>query len=403
MQYTQLSRAFVFSLSILATVACTTKGSRSGAALTGNSTNSTGTNGYAYATPTPTPTPVAMNNNTGQTGGIFNYGNNGQTIVNGGGQEQVYGSGSNGSSTTVPTIVALSAWRCELMGDSVGQGDPDHDGLPDWKERQLWAKKCFNGSVPPLRDFMPWLLLGDNALRADGTPLALYPTFGSINSAGQAISIPAPIDSNASCDPAKWSQYVLIAFCTPGCYAPDQKIQASVGFEVPLASYRDSQPIEISKAREEKVSHIVTLSPGSSMDRLQFHSSPTEYVRDMDAATPKPQPYVTLTMASGKSIRITPEHPMVDGNGIMRAAKALELGDSLFTAEGSADKIVKIVNEDLALPAHNVSIKSADPMQSLVVAEGYLSGDLKYQRQEFQWLNRSLDRRNVPSEVVQGD
>jgi len=397
----------LFTIFIALSTGCTTKGART-ASVAGTGSSQIPIPTFA-PTPSPTASPMIQGNNTGNTNnqnnGLFYWQGNGQNITNApgtGDQVQAYSNGGSGTgSTVIPTIVALSAWRCELMGDSVGQADPDGDGLPDWKERQLWAEKCFNGSNSPLPNYMPWLTLGRNAYRADGTPLALYPTFGTVSANGQAASFPAPIESTAACNPALWSNYVLIAFCTPGCYSPEQTIQASMSVEGPIASYLESKPMEIAKAQNDKVSHVVTLSPGSSLDKLQFHSSPTEYVSDMVAASPKPQPFISFAMASGKSLRVTPDHPIVDADGIMRAAKTLELGESLFTADGGADKIVNIVHEQLPVAAHNVVIRSRDPMQSLVVAGGgYINGDLKIQRQEIQWLNRALDRRNVPSEVV---
>ncbi len=341
--------------------------------------------------------------NYGQQGGIFTGTGgttNGQTISNAPTDSvQVYQQQSGGSSV-IPSIYALSAWRCEAMGDSIGQSDSDGDGFADWDGRFRWAEKCYNGSVAGLPDYRPWLILGRNAYRADGTPLHLYPTFGTINAAGAAVAFRTPITPNANCLTGIQAAIVLLAFCTPGCYSPDQIIQASMGVEGRLASYKDSKEVEIGKAREEGITHIVSLAPGSSLDHLQFYSSKVDYIRDMDAASPRPQPFFTFSMASGKSLRVTPEHPLVDGSGTMRAAKTMEIGDSLLSAEGFADRILKVVREDLPILAHNVTVQSKDPMQSLVIAGGYVNGDLKFQRHEFEWMNRLLDRANIPNEVI---
>lgn len=396
----KLTSFITFSLISLSLIGCNRKALQEIAQANngggGNNTNNTG-NGTGNGNGTNT-----NNNNNANTGtqqnGIFSW--NGQNI-NGGpdatsGVVTVYEPGANGTSVVVSSLVALSPQRCVAMGDGAVDGSPvpgTNPVLLGYQGRMQWAMRCFP-------QYATWFAIALNARMQNGNPLPLYPTFGFVSLDGVPSAVRTPINPSDSCTAGLPANMVLLAFCVPGCYSPDQEVYTAAT-DGAIRGLFDAKATTIETAAKANLANVVTLSPNASVEDPLLHSSKVDYfIKDSEGG--KAQPYITFTLKSGKTLRVTPEHPMLDEQGDMMEAGTLAKGQKLFTVDG-ADEIVDILKQDLRMPAHNVAVQAMNMKQSLVVSQkGIVTGDHKYQSRLLQWMNRALFRRSIPGGAVGG-
>jgi hypothetical protein len=186
--------------------------------------------------------------------------------------------------------------------------------------------------------------------------------------------------------------YKIVFYCAAGCYTPEQKIL------VPGAE------IELGDAFHANVTDVETLSPDSSLDRIQLKTNRVfKYTTD---AVPGKQEILEFRMASGGSLKVTPNHPLVTGDGKVVAASELEEGQSLIRVEGIADPrlefdiIESIVPYSFYGSVYNLSINSINDKENIVIVQRYLNGSLKYQNEWIDHLNRKLLRKVVALDIL---
>lgn len=252
-------------------------------------------------------------------------------------------------------------------------------------KRYLWMKKCAP-SNDMIREFLEQFDDVNSGMgKIDGsTGRTLYPTF--MNSAYKPEKLwKAPIAESASCNIPE-GVYVA-AVCVSSCSLPDEKILAQ------LSGAQKMGPVEFVKALTKNYNRVATLTVNSSLNSKQLKNSSVEqWVSELVDTT---QPVLVFRMASGNSLSITPNHPVLRPDGSMDVAEHFKAGDHLVKLGGEVDPIVSIDPIEYYGKVYNVFVKSAVPQENIVVTNGYLNGSAFFQNEGAIHLNKDLVRKKL--------
>ena len=260
--------------------------------------------------------------------------------------------------------------RCDQLGDNL---DPQTA-----KGRVAWARKCYPHEKSSLSGTPDYITI----IRESGERASGYPIFGTLDAQGNITYVwaQAPSDVNAPCDQA--AKYELLGACVAGCYAPDQVVEFDRGdLNIAVAEREQNQ----GRAPEG----IVTLGPQTSLEKFELGVSKLHQV--VTDVQPKWQDLVYIKLAGG-SLKVTPNHPLITSEGRMVRAEDLKVGQELLTRDGKKDPIVEISTLPYYGRVYNVAVASENPMQQIVIGQGYLNGSIWYQNQGATELNRRILR-----------
>jgi hypothetical protein len=234
--------------------------------------------------------------------------------------------------------------------------------------------------------------------RVDGRkrPRPLYPTFGTTPNLAdpnntQLWAHPTMADCNLYSDPsgsvASLSNIFYVnGYCEASCYTPDQEVLFEGG----------SMPIlDAVNARRED---LMTLSADSTLDALQLQKNRT-YSYTVETRDTQHNIFVIRT-ASGGELRVTDEHPVINGNGRLVQAQTLKVGQELMRANGSPDGIVDIQKTTHFGKVYNLRPVSRDLVSNVLIAQGFLVGSSNFQNDDVGYVNRVLLFRTVPHETI---
>jgi len=261
-------------------------------------------------------------------------------------------------------LIILAVLSCGLnaasIPETIDRCAEDNLSIPEAKQRNRWASKCFPDFAEELR-----LLEGINRMR--------YITAQHSNG-----SYHGPLDITAPC-----TGWVVKALCSPSCYPADQLLWFEQG-DVPLLD-----------AINNSLPRIMTLAPHATVDAPKFVVRPVQnYTRSWREGN---ETILTFKMASGGQLRVTSNHPMLTSDGVMNEASKIFVGQSLVKANGAFDTILDIQSKVEFGKVYNVSPESGNPVENILVAQGYLTGSAAYQyAEEFNSLyGRKLLRRTI--------
>jgi len=229
-------------------------------------------------------------------------------------------------------------------------------------------------------------------------PRPLYPTFGNnadINLATQLY--PNPNYSLADCNlyadiaatirvDTSATGFFVNAYCTSGCYTPDQKIRFASGDE-PILS-----------ALDELRTGVTTLSPDSTLENVKLKTDDVaSYSRDLHDAS-----LVTFEIRtrSGGQLRVTDKHPVLIDDGRLVEARTLKVGNKLIKADGSRDAIVSVTQTSYFGKGYNLQPVATDRVANILIAQGFLVGSSRFQNEDVDYLNRILLGRAIPKSVI---
>lgn len=174
--------------------------------------------------------------------------------------------------------------------------------------------------------------------------------------------------------------------CVSGCYVEGTALQ-----------FTDGQ-LAIKSALDRGKADLVTLAPTATLDNLQYIDNKVErYTSDL---APDWQVIYSLTMASGGTLQVTAEHPLITSDGVIRQAKSLHVGDALVLASGKPDPIQSVVARKEFTKVYNVKPVTVDYASNIVVAGGYLNGSVRYQNQFLDMINAVILRRAFTEQVA---
>lgn len=195
----------------------------------------------------------------------------------------------------------------------------------------------------------------------------------------------APIDVNAPCNLPPG--LIVAAFCTASCYTPEQTVLFPEGFTA------------IKQAKDEVMSHVMVLRDNATLSDMRLVAFPVEsYTEEVRANW---QDILHFKMKSGGDLKVTTNHPIVDGTGQVKSADKFKVGESLVHYLSGLDPITEIKKERYFGKVYNLAPDTRSLVSNIVVAQGYLNGSSNYQNELEQYQNRSLLRRTIPDYLLQ--
>jgi len=177
------------------------------------------------------------------------------------------------------------------------------------------------------------------------------------------------------------SPTVYIGFCYCGC------LERSTGILVldPASGKSSSQRID----RIVVGSQIHALTENATLSSLQFAP------RGVEAVTVggEKNPMVVLHLADGATLSATAQHAILVSNGMMVAAKDLQIGQHMVRQDGSLNQIVQITRAPTSDDVYNVLTDAGLVHQGhMIVAGGQIVGDLMWQNTLAKDLNAIIVR-----------
>jgi len=250
--------------------------------------------------------------------------------------------------------------------------------------RYLWMEKCAP-TVPVIADFLETFRdVVANGLSIDEGTRRLYATFMNRATSPEKPWI-APTSASASCTVPE-TVYVA-SVCVSSCATPEQQILADIKLE------KKMKYIPFIDALVANTQNVATLSLDSTLkshklERTNVEQWITELI-DTDHVI------LEFRMKSGRSLRLTPNHPVLAQDGSMRLAETFKSGENLVQLGGKLDEIKSITSLNYHGKVYNVFVKSSEPLKNVVVTNGYLNGTAFYQNEGAVHLNRQLLKKKL--------
>jgi hypothetical protein len=225
-----------------------------------------------------------------------------------------------------------------------------------------------------------------------------YPTFGSAPTPDPPTTayFPNPnyavhdcnlyLDKNATVRANTTAGFYVMGYCTSSCYTPEQEISFSTGSE------------NILDALNAYRSDLTTLTPSSTLHDIQLQTDGVaSYTRELRDVT---QPIFEIRTQSGGELRVTPNHPVLEGNGRLVQASSLKVGQKLIKPDGSRDPIVSITKTEHFGKVYNLKPTSTNRVSNILIAQGFLVGSSRFQNDDVGYINRIILGRGLPKDVI---
>lgn len=299
--------------------------------------------------------------------------------------------------------------RCSLWGDSL-----DNDQA---KTRTNWALSCANkryekakevSDADPdnnrkfrelmwAREELTLMKMVEAKTRSDGRQY--YPTFGVINTHAQPENprnwlapphAPGLVEDQEARKLDECSRpegYFIVAVCLSSCYTPDQLLLLPNGEQ------------EIGVLDTKNAPEVITLTSGATRDALSYQATPVQFY--IHSLTEGQHEIVDIKTLGGKSLSVTENHPLLNGDGVMVMARDLQVGDVLINVDGGEEAITSLSKRSYFGKVYNVFPDSKDLNENIVVAQGLLNGSGSYQNENLIYLNKLVLRKSIANEVVQ--
>ena len=218
----------------------------------------------------------------------------------------------------------------------------------------------------------------------------MSPLIGRLEMVNGLQTIPevfdAPLDKNAPYQVIPQG-FSYITDCQEGCYKPGQHILFDDGEEA------------IEKALSELKETIMVVDENSTMSSISLEKAPVKNF--MRSIQPGWEYIITIVTVSGGRLEVTANHPLLDDQGILREASSFQIGDSLVRVSGELDPIVQIQTDRWFGTVYNVRPESVDPLNHLIVAEGFLNGSSYFQNEGKVDRMRLTIRNSVPDSIIE--
>lgn len=222
----------------------------------------------------------------------------------------------------------------------------------------------------------------------------MYPTFGSHSSPSSGVALYPhehlnPNDCNIYTSRnggVSQGTFFINGYCTSSCYTPEQKVLFPDGEKEIVEAIRSLDP------------EMITLTPDSTLNNVTLQSNQVKtYTTELYDTT---HIIFEIKTASGGLLRVTDEHPIIQGEGRIVQAKTLKVGDELVTVDGALDAIVSIDRTEHFGKVYNLKPATRDRVSNILVAQGYLVGSSAYQNEDVDYINRIIMFRSIPEDVI---
>lgn len=251
--------------------------------------------------------------------------------------------------------------------------------------RYEWMLKC-RSKLPIIDQFLTQfadvkIKVGGKYISLNSSGRDLYPTFMNTATKPEKPWI-APKVASAACEmPA--TAYVA-TLCVSSCATPEQQILVQ-------EKSKKAQYKSFIEAYTAQTSHITSMASADSLSKTSKRKV-SQWVTELIDSEHE---VLVFTMASGRSIKVTPTHALLAQDMTMKEAKAFTSGDALVQLGGKVDKIVNIAKIRHSGKVYNVFVDSNDSHANILVLNGYLHGSAHFQNAGATELNRTLFRRNL--------
>lgn len=221
----------------------------------------------------------------------------------------------------------------------------DQLSITQAKGRNAWAKKC--GFI-------------DADEQAFYDMKALYVVFNKGSWTGNPAPV-IPVDATKPCI----NGIMAAGNCKAGCYTPTQELLfggESMSIE---RGYQSDQPT------------LTALTADSTPEALAFG----EQAIDSFVAGETQEDIFILHGDGGQHLEVTAHHPMVLMDGALIAADSVVPNDVLLGADGEPVTLVKVEKVSFTGTVWNVQPESTDKRENILVAEGFLTGSVRFQNE----------------------
>lgn len=209
-------------------------------------------------------------------------------------------------------------------------------------------------------------------------PLNYVPPFGEILSKTWDTVHEAPCNIP--------EDYMIIGWCRSSCYTPDQKVAFLEG------------DIPILEAMNKDLGTLVSLSPEATLESVKGGTEPywhTDLLAYVVSPEDKEHDVIDFKTSTGGTLTVTTNHPMLNGQGVMKEAGLFKEGDTFLHEDGVADVIVSAKHRKYYGKVYNVETNTFNEMQNILVAQGYLTGSSLYMNEYANKMNRQILRNSL--------
>lgn len=248
------------------------------------------------------------------------------------------------------------------------------------QQRLNWAKKHNVLSRKTLINMEIEVDENGNAVRRERLQ---YPLFGTWDGNPKNTKLWRPQDHGWPAVVPKGIEW--LAICTASCYTGEQELLTSTGY------------LPIEDALTLKVQNIRVLSESSTLDAPSLIDLPVEHFTASFRETD--HKIVSILTESGGTLRVTPGHVVVDGNGVLRKAGNLKVGDSLVRETGEKDPIATIEVQDYFGKVYNVNPATRKRKENLVVVQGFINGADRYQNDWANTIGEEVLLDSIPEDI----
>ncbi len=192
-------------------------------------------------------------------------------------------------------------------------------------------------------------------------------------------NLDAPWDANAACVTGA----IVLAECKlAGCYTPGQRVMFGGDY------------VAIDQAASEAFTPTITsLRPQWFMeDDLSWVEEPIESFILGDES----KPVLRITAENGLSVEVTDNHPMVDAAGNVLPAAEVKKETRLLT-EGGPVTVVSVTSRSYKGKVWNVQPESLRTEANIHLAEGFVTGSVRFQDEWAEDETRLRLRRRINS------
>lgn len=264
-------------------------------------------------------------------------------------------------------------------------------------KRYEWLLKCAP-SVPVIAEFLAQFedvkgKAGKEKFTLDGEGRILYPTFmdRAFTPEKPWIAPKGKKGEDVSCQVPE-SVYVA-AVCVSSCATPEELIIAE---DIKTGKLTG---IPFIQALTQNVKFVGTLSSHSGMSSKELKKTRVDqWVTELVDSEHK---ILEFRTRSGGLLKVTLNHPLVNGEGKMMEAVEFKVGDHLVKLGGIRDEIVSITQVPYFGKVYNVFVKSSDLIKNVVVTNGFLNGTAFYQNEGSKHLNRVVFQKRVTRGVFE--
>lgn len=261
------------------------------------------------------------------------------------------------------------------------------------KGRYEWMVKCQN-QLPIIKEFLTnfankTITIGGKKVSLTGTRRYLYPTFMNHAYSPEKPWI-APTKKSAPC--VMPDTVYVATLCVSSCATPEQQILAQESANDQL------KYVPFIEALTKNMAFVGTLQSAQSMgSKAVIKSKVDQWVTElMDSE----HDILVFKMKSGRELKVTPNHPIVNAEGMMQVAEDFKVGESLVEVGGILDPILSITPTKHFGKVYNIFVQSNAVHKNIVVINGYLNGSAYFQNEGATELNRALFRQKLTRGAV---